>query len=77
MAPSASGTHARQRTQVSISARREMKAPSAQIVEEVTLDSNYVWAIFGLLSLLIIFTVVFVGVAGRSEMIDDWEEERR
>ena len=41
------------------------------------MDSNYVWAIFGLISVVIIFTCVYLGVAGRFEMIDDWEEERR
>lgn len=40
------------------------------------MDSNYVWAIFGLLSLVVIFTVVYLGVAGRSEIVDDWEEEQ-
>ncbi len=41
------------------------------------MDSNYVWAIFGLISLVIIFGSIYLATSGALEMIDDWGEEER
>jgi hypothetical protein len=39
------------------------------------MDSNYIWAIFALVSLVIIFGSVYLALTGRLEMIDDSDEE--
>ena len=41
------------------------------------MDSNYIWAILGLVSLLIIFGFIYLATSGSLEMIDDWGEEER
>ena len=41
------------------------------------MDSNYVWAILALISLVIIFGSIYLALSGRLEMIDDWDEEVR
>jgi hypothetical protein len=35
------------------------------------MDSNYVWAIFAFISLVIILGSIFLALTGRLEMIDD------
>jgi hypothetical protein len=38
-------------------------------------DSNYVWAIFAFISLVIILASIFLALTGRLEMIDDSVQE--